>query len=258
MRRLALAAAILFTAPAVQADTEIAPASFATAPVLAPNNGKKPVVDKEQFAYSIGYMNGQGSAEQIPDLDIDTFIRGFKDAIAKKESLLSAQERTTAINRYKAQRMAQLEADLKALAKENAETGRVFLAQNQNAEGIKVTESGLQYRVLNEATGKKPSANDTVKVNYEGAFLDGTVFDSSVNRGEPATFTISSVIPGWTEGLQMMPVGSVYEFFVPSDLAYGEEGAGPIPPNAVLNFRVELLSIEKPTAASKPSKKKKK
>ncbi|MEO6698859.1 MAG: FKBP-type peptidyl-prolyl cis-trans isomerase [Paraperlucidibaca sp.] len=257
MRRLVLAAAIIFAASAVQAETEVAPASLSTAPVLAPNSGKKPVVDKQQFAYSIGYMNGQGSAEQIPDLDIDTFIRGFKDAVAKKESLLSAQERTTAINRYKAQRMAQLEADLKALAKENAEKGSVFLAQNKSAEGIQVTTSGLQYRVLKEATGKKPSAKETVKVNYEGAFLDGTVFDSSINRGEPVTFALDQVIAGWTEGLQLMPTGSVYEFFIPAELAYGAEGTGPIPPNAVLNFRIELLNIEKPAAATSTKKKKK-
>lgn len=253
MRRLLLAAAVMFIATGAHAD--IAPAGLSTAPQLAANNGKKPVVDKDQFAYSIGYMNGQGSAEQIPDLDIDAFIRGFKDAVAKKESLLSAQERTTAINRYKAQRMAQLEADLKALGKENAEKGAVFLAQNQAAEGIKVTASGLQYRVLKDASGKKPSAKDTVKVNYEGAFLDGNVFDSSINRGEPVTFALDQVVAGWTEGLQLMPVGSIYEFFIPSELAYGPEGAGPIPPNAVLNFRIELLSIEKPSAAAKKKKK---
>lgn len=257
MRRLILAAAVIFAASAVQAEIEVAPASLSTAPVLAPNNGKKPIVDKEQFAYSIGYMNGQGSAEQIPDLDIDTFIRGFKDASAKKESLLSPQERTTAINRYKAQRMAQLESDLKILGKENAEKGAQFLAQNKSAQGITVTNSGLQYRVLKEATGKKPSAKDTVKVNYEGAFLDGSVFDSSVNRGEPVTFALDQVIAGWTEGLQLMPTGAVYEFFIPSELAYGSEGAGPIPPNAVLNFRIELLSIEKPASATTTKKKKK-
>jgi FKBP-type peptidyl-prolyl cis-trans isomerase FklB len=257
MRRLVLAAAIIFAASAVQAETETVPASLMTAPTLAPNSGKKPVVDKEQFAYSIGYMNGEGSAEQIPDLNVDTFIRGFKDAVAKKESLLSAEERSTAIGRYKAQRAAQLEADLKSLAKENAEKGSVFLAQNKTAAGIKVTASGLQYRVLKEAKGKTPSAKETVKVNYEGAFLDGRVFDSSVSRGEPVTFALDQVIAGWTEGLQLMSIGSVYEFFVPAELAYGAEGAGPIPPNAVLNFRIELLSFEKPAAATATKKKSK-
>lgn len=251
MRRLVLAAAIIFATSAVQAESEAAVSSFSPAPTLAPNKGKKPVVDREQFAYSIGYMNGQGSAEQIPDLDVDTFLRGFKDAIAKKESLLNEQERETAVNRYKAQRMAQLEADLAALAKENAISGAAFLAKNKTADGIQATDSGLQYRVLKPATGKKPSAKDTVKVNYEGAFLDGTVFDSSINRGEPVTFALDQVIAGWTEGLQLMPTGAVYEFFIPAELAYGTEGAGPIPPNAVLNFRIELLSIEKASAAKK-------
>lgn len=251
MRRLLLAAAIVFSSTIAQAEADIAPSRFAPAPTLAPNEGKKPVVDKSQFAYSIGYMNGQGSAEQIPDLDVETFIRGFKDAVAKKQSLLTEEERSTAINRYKAQRMAQLEADLKVIAKENAITGAAFLAKNKDADGITVTASGLQYRVLKDAQGKKPSAQNTVKVNYEGAFLDGTVFDSSIQRGEPVVFAMDQVIAGWTEGLQLMPIGSIYEFFIPADLAYGEEGAGPIPPNAVLNFRIELLSLEKPEAAKK-------
>lgn len=258
MRRLALtvalASASLLSAQAIAAE---APAAAVEKPALAPNAGKKPVTDREQFAYSIGYMNGQGSAEQIPDLDVETFVRGFRDALALKESLLSAPERTTAINRYKEQRLAQMQADMAKAAKENAQLGAEFFARNAKAEGITTTASGLQYRELTRGTGAKPKVTDTVKVHYEGTFLDGSVFDSSYNRGEPAVFQLDQVLEGWTEGLQLMPVGSTFELFLPSELGYGEAGAGPIPPNAPLKFKVELLGIEKGKApAAKKSRKK--
>jgi FKBP-type peptidyl-prolyl cis-trans isomerase len=214
---------------------------------LAPNKGKKPVTDAQQFAYSIGYLNGQGGIEQIPDLDIETFIRGYRDGYGRKQSLLSEEERATAVNRYKQQRLALIEAEMEKLGRANAAIGLEFLTRNAQADGIQVTESGLQYRAVTVGKGAKPKAKDIVKVNYEGSFLDGKVFDSSYSRNEPAVFQLDSVIPGWTEGLQLMNVGSTYEFFVPSELAYGEAGAGPIPPNSTLQFRVELLSIEKPS-----------
>lgn len=257
MRRLALTLAVTGTLLFTSVNTWAAEptASATAAPTLAPNNGKKPVVDREQFAYSIGYLNGQGSGEQIPDLDIETFIRGFRDAFAKKESLLTPQERTAAISRYKEQRLAALQADMEKLGKENADAGAAFLEQNSKAEGVVTTASGLQYRLLKTGTGAKPRAKDTIKVHYEGSFLDGTVFDSSYNRGEPATFQLDQVIPGWTEALQLFPMGTTAELFVPSKLGYGEAGAGPIPPNALLKFKIELLGIEKPAAKPKGKKK---
>jgi len=227
--------------------TSVAVANADDGSGLAPNKGKKPVTDAQQFAYSIGYLNGQGGIEQIPDLDIETFIRGYRDGYGRKQSLLSEEERTTAVNRYKQQRLALLEAEMEKLGRANAAVGAEFLARNAEADGIKVTASGLQYREVKVGKGPKPKSKDIVKVNYEGSFLDGQVFDSSYSRNEPAVFQLDSVIPGWTEGLQLMNVGSAYEFFVPSELAYGEAGAGPIPPNSTLQFRVELLSIEKPT-----------
>lgn len=258
MRRLAISLAVagtLLISATTLSAAELS-ADVSQAPVLAPNNGKKPVVDREQFAYSIGYLNGQGSGEQIPDLDIETFIRGFKDAFAKKESLLTPQERTAAISRYKEQRLAALQADMEKLGKENAVAGAAFLDANAKADGVVVTASGLQYRLLKTGTGAKPKAKETIKVHYEGSFIDGTVFDSSYNRGEPATFQLDQVIPGWTEALQLFPVGTTAELFVPSKLGYGEAGAGPIPPNAVLKFKIELLSIEKTAAKAKTKKKK--
>lgn len=259
MRRLVLSLAIATAAyslalPVLADDAATAVASTPSKPALAPNTGKMPTTDREQFAYSIGYLNGQGSLEQIPDLDVNTFMRGFSDAFAAKESLLAAPERTTAINRYKEQRLAQQQADMEKLGKQNAIAGAAFLEANAKADGIKVTASGLQYRIVKAGSGAKPSAKQTVKAQYEGSFVDGTVFDSSYSRGEPATFQLDQVIPGWTEGLQMMSVGSTYEFFIPSALAYGEAGAGPIPPNTVLHFKVELLDISK--TAAKPAKSK--
>ena len=258
MRRLAISLAVagtlLISATPLWAEAQPT-AAVSQAPALAPNSGKKPVVDREQFAYSIGYLNGQGSSEQIPDLDIETFILGFRDAFAKKESLLTPQERTAAISRYKEQRLAALQADMEKLGKENAAAGAAFLEMNAKADGVGTTASGLQYRLLKVGTGVKPKAKETIKVHYEGSFLDGTVFDSSYNRGEPATFQLDQVIPGWTEALQLFPVGSTAELFVPSKLGYGEAGAGPIPPNALLKFKIELLSIEKASAKSKAKKK---
>ena len=129
---------------------------------------------------------------------------------------------------------------------ENAEKEKTFLAENGKKDGVKTTESGLQYVVLSEGSGEKPKATDTVKVHYTGTFTDGKTFDSSVERGEPAEFVVEEVIPGWVEALQLMPVGSKYKLFIPSSLAYGEEGAGGvIPPFSTLVFEVELLSIEK-------------
>lgn len=257
---IALASAVMFSPVAAIAD-DAAPMPAGNKPALAANTGKKPVTDREQFAYSIGYLSGQNSAEHISDLDVDTYFRAFRDAFDKKESLLSAQERTTAINRYKEQRLAQLQADLAKLAADNAAAGADFLAANAKADGVQTTDSGLQYRVISTGTGPKPKAKDTVRVNYEGRFIDGTVFDSSYNRGEPALLQLDQVLPGWTEGLQLMNVGSTYELFLPSALAYGEAGANPVvPPNAVLIFKVELLGIEKApsTGASKGKSKKKK
>lgn len=213
---------------------------------LAANSGRKPVTEAQQLAYSIGYLNGQGSLEQMPDLDVETFLRGFRDAHARKQSLLSDEERTTAINRYRQQRMAQQEEELKALAATNATAGAAFLAENGVKEGVITTASGLQYKVLTAGRGRKPSATDLVKVNYEGSLIDGRVFDSSYARNEPAVLQLDAVMPGWTEVLQLMPIGSTYEVTIPAALAYGERGAGPIPPNSVLRFKIELLGIERP------------
>lgn len=214
-----------------------------TALVACKKDGGKPKTVEAQAAYSIGYMTGKSSVAQVPNLDTNAFIAGFKDAYAKKESLLSEDEMRKALTAYEAQVKQEMEMGQKKAAIENASKGAAYLAENAKKPGVKVTASGLQYEVIKEGSGPKPKPTDTVKVNYEGKLVDGTVFDSSYKRGEPIEFPLNRVIPGWTEGLQLMSPGAHYKFTIPSKLAYGEEGAGPIPPNAVLVFDVELLDI---------------
>jgi len=140
-------------------------------------------------------------------------------------------------------------AKMKDEADKNQKEGDAFLAKNKDKPGVKVTASGLQYEVVKQGTGPKPKATDIVKVDYTGTKIDGTKFDSSVDRGQPATFPLNQVVPGWTEGLQLMPVGSEYKFYIPGKLAYGERGPAQIGPNATLVFSVKLISIEPPAAA---------
>ena len=172
---------------------------------------------------------------------VDDLIAGFIQAIKGDSAAMKMTPET-------AQQYLQtyfVEASAKEAA-QNKEAGEKFLAENKTKEGVITTESGLQYKVEKEGTGEKPTAADRVKVHYTGTLLDGTKFDSSVDRGEPAEFGVSQVIRGWTEGLQIMPAGSKYIFWIPSDLAYGERGAGQdIKPNSVLKFEVELLEVIK-------------
>ena len=144
---------------------------------------------------------------------------------------------------------AKAEEKQKATAEKNLKAGEAFIAANAKKEGVKTTASGLQYKVIKTGTGASPKLTDTVKVHYHGTLIDGTVFDSSVQRGEPVTFPVNGVIPGWTEALQLMKVGDKWQLVIPAKLAYGEDGSGPIGPNSVLIFEVELLDIEKPEAA---------
>lgn len=178
------------------------------------------------------------------DLDVEAFASALKDVFAGNDLALNAEELRAASQAFqmKAQQRQQQAAAVAGEA--NMEAGQKFLEENKANEGVEVTESGLQYKVLTPAEGDKPAATDQVKVHYEGKLLDGTVFDSSYQRGEPITFGLNQVIPGWTEGVQLMSIGATYEFYIPSELAYGANGAGAaIPPNATLIFKVELLGI---------------
>lgn len=240
----AVAAVVLAAAAAVPLYL-----AHAADPAKAADTSSKsaaPTADNSKVGYSFGYMMGKGNKEAISDLDTDSFVKGFKEAYAGKTPSMTEDQMRSTLMAYKAQYdKKQMEKQSKALATNEAE-GKKFLAENAKKPNIKTTASGLQYEVLKEGTGKSPVATDEVKVNYEGKLLDGKVFDSSIARNEPATFPLNNVIPGWTEGVQLMKEGAKYRFFIPAALAYGTAGAGgSIPPNSTLIFEVELLKVGK-------------
>lgn len=198
--------------------------------------------DVDSVSYAIGVSTGLGYKENLKTLpgaeaNVDALIAGFVQAIKGDSTKMNMEEAREYMQKYF------VEASAKE-ANKTKEEGEKFLADNKTKSGVITTESGLQYQVITEGTGVKPTAEDHVKVHYTGTLLDGTKFDSSIDRGEPAEFPVSQVIKGWTEGLQLMPVGSKYIFWIPSDLAYGDRGAGQmIKPNSTLKFEVELLEI---------------
>ena len=208
---------------------------------------------KDKVSYSIGLDIGTTLKRQLIDVNAELLNNGIQDGLSGKKPLLTEEEMKATMATFQKDMMAKQAAAKKATGEKNAAEGTKFLAENKAKEGVKTTASGLQYKVLKEGTGASPKATDTVKVNYRGTTIEGTEFDSSYKRGEPASFPVNRVIKGWTEGLQLMKVGSKYQFFVPADLAYAERGAGSdIGPNATLIFDVELLGITPPEANPAP------
>jgi FKBP-type peptidyl-prolyl cis-trans isomerase FklB len=208
-------------------------------------NSVKPENKKDTASYAIGVNLAGNIRSQKIDLNLEMLVAGLRDAMAEKSLLDDNQVRTALIN-LQEEAMKKANAEREASAGQNKAKGEKFLADNKKQPGVITTASGLQYKVVKEGTGKKPSASNTVKVHYEGRLIDGKVFDSSIKRGEPIEFPLNGVIAGWTEGVQLMSVGSKYTFFIPSQLAYGEQGAGSdIGPNETLIFEVELLDITK-------------
>lgn len=205
-------------------------------------NDKSP--ELEQVGYSLGYLMGSTNKQDIPDLNLEAFEKGLRDAYSgdEKKRALTEEQMQKVLGDYQQKRQEEMVKEIEDKAKANKEAGAKFLAENAKKEGVKTTASGLQYKVITEGTGPKPKATDTVTVHYEGKLLDGKVFDSSYERGAPVEFPLNQVIKGWTEGLQLMPQGSKYELYIPSELAYGEAGNPAIEPNSVLIFTVELLS----------------
>jgi FKBP-type peptidyl-prolyl cis-trans isomerase FklB len=202
---------------------------------------------KDKASYSIGYDIGETFKKQNVELNPDTLFSGLKDALAGKEAVMSKEDREKTLQAFQKEMMEKQIAASKEAATKNQAEGEKFLAENKKKDGVKTTASGLQYKVLKEGSGTAPKETDTVVTNYKGTLIDGTEFDSSYKRNEPATFPVNRVIKGWTEALQLMKPGAKYQLFIPSSLAYGERGAGQlIGPNATLIFEVELLSIKAP------------
>ncbi len=207
---------------------------------------------KDKVSYAIGLDIGTKLKAQSVEVDTKTLLRGLDDGYAGGTPLMTDNDVRVTLMELQKQLMAKQQERAKALGEKNKKDGEAFLAENAKKEGVKTLPSGLQYKVLKEGKGPIPKANDTVETNYRGTLIDGTEFDSSYKRGTPAAFPVNAVIPGWTEALQLMKVGSKWQLFVPSKLAYGERGAGrDIGPNATLIFEVELLGIKE--APSKPS-----
>jgi FKBP-type peptidyl-prolyl cis-trans isomerase FklB len=200
---------------------------------------------KDKESYSFGYQFGQSLKGQGVDLNLEIYTSGIRDALGGKESQMTPEEIRATMTSLQQRLMAAQQKALKEQATKNLSESRAFLAQNEKKEGIKTLASGLQYKALAEGSGKMPKADDTVTVHYKGALIDGTEFDSSYKRGQPATFQVKGVIKGWTEALQLMKEGSKWQLFISPELAYGERGAGStIPPNSTLIFEVELLTIK--------------
>jgi FKBP-type peptidyl-prolyl cis-trans isomerase FklB len=201
--------------------------------------------DKEKISYSIGMDIGGNLKRGSVEVDPDLLAKGLKDSYGGGKTLLTEDQARQAIADFQKSLMARQAETMKILSEKNKAEGEKFLAENAKKEGVKVLPSGLQYREITPGTGKSPKASDNVTTHYKGTLIDGTEFDSSYKRGQPATFPVSGVIAGWTEALQLMKEGAKWQLFVPSKLAYGERGAGQaIGPNATLVFEVELLSVQ--------------
>ena len=267
------------TPPATAPQTPAAPAAKPPAAktgssATAPKNGttttaKKPVApltlktQKEKASYAIGMNIGKSMHKDSVDVDPAILLRGLKDGLNGTKPLLTDDEARAAMTTLQTELRKKQEEKMQVQGDANKKAGDAFLAENKTKDGVVTLPSGLEYKILREGTGPKPTAADSVVCNYKGTLLDNTEFDSSYKRGQPATFPVSGVIKGWTEALQLMPVGSKWELFIPSELGYGARGGpgGAIGPNSTLVFEVELISIQpkaevttpKPTPSPNPN-----
>lgn len=200
--------------------------------------------NQERLSYGMGYNLGSRIKGEI-DLDVDAFAAGVRHGTEGGERLMSDEEIATAMQEFQREEQERREAEFAQQAEKNLAESEAYLKEHAAKEGVETTESGLQYRVIEAGDGPKPELTDTVEVHYRGTLIDGTEFDSSYERGEPVTFPVNGVIPGWTEALQLMSEGAKWELAVPADLAYGPGGTGgPIGPNQALLFEVELLEVK--------------
>ncbi len=222
-------------AAAVLSGVIVAPNAFAV---------DKLTTEKDKISYMVGMDVGSRLRSIESDIDLAIVLQALNTVYKGDAPMLPPEEAAKVAESFQKKKSAEMEGKMKELGAKNKAEGEKFLADNKSKPGVKVTASGLQYQVVKEGSGPKPKATDKVKVHYTGTLIGGQKFDSSVDRGQPQEFVLNSVIPGWTEGVQMMSVGSKYKFFIPSALAYGDR-AGPIPPNSTLIFDVELLEIVK-------------
>ena len=254
----AAALLLLGTASAQQAATTPAQPDTTATPKHTPaakgSQSTTLTTPKEKQSYAIGMNLGENLKNQAVDVDPNLLVRGLKDTLTGGKALLTTEEEHATLMELQASlRKAQMEKMQKAGDK-NKKEGEAFLTANKAKPGVVTLPSGLQYKILQAGTGPKPTANDSVSCNYRGTLIDGTEFDSSYKRGQPTTFPVSGVIKGWTEALQLMPVGSKWQLFVPASLAYGDRAASAlIGPDATLIFDVELVSIQDKSAAKTPA-----
>ncbi|MBS0286642.1 MAG: FKBP-type peptidyl-prolyl cis-trans isomerase [Proteobacteria bacterium] len=212
--------------------------------------------EKDKISYSIGVDVGKSIMKQKIDINPDPFLAGFKDGQADKTTLMTEDEIRKTLMDLQTKMLEKQKADMKATAAKNLSAGQKFLDENKKKKDVVTLPSGLEYRIIKEGKGESPKATDIVTTHYRGKLIDGTEFDNSYNRGEPVKFAVNGVIPGWTEALQLMKPGAKWELFIPSKLAYGENGVGQvIGPNSTLIFEVELLSVEKPKAGEEKADK---
>src|SRR4051812_17587907 len=257
-KTLILPAALLVLMAAVAGAQSGKPAAApaqkpAAQPAPAPSGqAGKPESVEDRASYIIGYNLGRTLKQNDVKANTDLVLKGLNAGLTGEKGMFTDEEMQATMQALQQQVQAVQAAKQKALGEKKKAEGAAFLEKNKARAGIKTTASGLQYEVLKEGTGSSPKATETVTVNYKGTLMDGTTFDSSYDRGQPATFVLNQVIPGWTEGVQLMKPGAKYKFYIPSNLAYGEQAPPQIGPNAPLIFEVELLSIGQPEQPAKP------
>ncbi len=238
MKKYALPLALVATVTLQACNQQSAPEAVDSAATVTLEDSN------ERLSYGIAFGLGQRMAADGVPMDVDAFSAGLRDAMEGAEPRMTQEEIQTEMQAYQERAMAEQQAAIAAAGEANLAASEAFLAENATREGVVVTESGLQYEVLEAGEGASPAAEDTVEVHYRGTLVDGTEFDSSYKRGETVSFGVSQVIAGWTEALQLMSPGAKWKLFIPADLAYGPGGAGNlIGPNAALVFEVELVSV---------------
>ena len=237
--------------PAAPAAKKSPSAAKKTGTATKPGTITTLTTTKEKASYAIGMNLGGGLHRQNIDVDSAALVQGLKDTLSGNKTLLTEEEARAALMQLQSEMQAKMQAKQAQEGEANKKEGDAFLAANKTKEGVVTLPSGLQYKILKEGSGPKPTSTDSVVCNYKGTLINGTEFDSSYKRGEPATFPVTGVIKGWTEALQLMPVGSKWQLFIPPDLAYGPRGTpgGPIGPNSTLIFEVELVSIKEKAPA---------